>query len=666
MKLEDADKYSTSYDDIRIGELWYANFPYMEDDQKDENGDSTYCDDRPVLVIEKRGENDHRRFRVIKITHGTKRVKKKYTHIIHIPGDDYRLACNIVGDINERHFRARIVPVRIPKDEFDEIVKLYERAMSSKYKVEVTMENALRIYGNEDDYLTEAQVLYSLSQVPEVIQEAKLKASERTNFGLPSKKKYPMTDPQHVRQAIRMFNHCDPEDEAELARNIKKYMKKYGIEDVEVSEKNRFSKYYHGSKNEETILESAKKKYHTYEDAKYIFDSLTDQEKKWCCPNGYKNTPAMVFRKIAYDNNDNPLGFVELADAYKYKPEDFYKRKLGLTIAVCKKGRGQGIAKALIKLAVHWFKESKYEVLFYNVDSDNKASIKLAEKCGFIWYCDLDNKHAIRYVITNGTKMKEAIGESTEVIEEIEEEDNSVYFEEDPDTPEAIAEEMDQMIQELSGGGGPVIGMEINDQSVTTYNPGMFIISYGSKRVGKYDDDDGRSSGYAVANDFYSKYIYVKKNGKAVREEGLSFLRDRKISIYEFVGDRDKWFNLLKAIDEGTCDGEFYTALTGRTLYTDDQIYFDEHFKYYNPIKRRLDNDMTFNINEEFSLVEGKEWLLPVMDDEMMSLQEKVNNINPYLTIKEGPKGYYLFDEAHSMCSAHPVSKRDIEMYLKK
>jgi hypothetical protein len=88
------------------------------------------------------------------------------------------------------------------------------------------------------------------------ITEDKLKAAERTDFGLPAKKKYPMPDEGHVKQAIRMFNHCDPEDEAELARNIKKYMKKYNMDDVEVSEKNRFSKYYHPKKNikEETDM----------------------------------------------------------------------------------------------------------------------------------------------------------------------------------------------------------------------------------------------------------------------------------------------------------------------------------------------------------------------------------------------------------------------------
>lgn len=86
--------------------------------------------------------------------------------------------------------------------------------------------------------------------------EATLTAADRkalsdSDYGLPSKKKYPMPDESHVRSAIRFFNHVDSEDEAELARNIKKKIKKFGMS-VEVGEKNRFSKYY----KESALLES--------------------------------------------------------------------------------------------------------------------------------------------------------------------------------------------------------------------------------------------------------------------------------------------------------------------------------------------------------------------------------------------------------------------------
>ena len=79
-------------------------------------------------------------------------------------------------------------------------------------------------------------------------KEAKLSSKDRaklkdSDYGIPSKKKYPMPDESHVRSAIQMFNHVDKEDEAELAKNIKKKIKKYGMT-VSVGKENRFSKYY--------------------------------------------------------------------------------------------------------------------------------------------------------------------------------------------------------------------------------------------------------------------------------------------------------------------------------------------------------------------------------------------------------------------------------------
>ena len=84
--------------------------------------------------------------------------------------------------------------------------------------------------------------------------EAKLSAADRakikdSDYGIPSKRKYPMPDESHVRSAIQMFNHVD---EAELAKNIKKKIKKYGMS-VDVGKDNRFSKYYEAAEETGTI-----------------------------------------------------------------------------------------------------------------------------------------------------------------------------------------------------------------------------------------------------------------------------------------------------------------------------------------------------------------------------------------------------------------------------
>ena len=97
--------------------------------------------------------------------------------------------------------------------------------------------------------------------------EGKLSAKERKNikdsdYGIPSKRKYPMPDESHVRSAIQMFNHVDSADEAELARNIKKKIKKYGMT-VSVGKENRFSKYYKAS-NEMATIASDIREYATH------------------------------------------------------------------------------------------------------------------------------------------------------------------------------------------------------------------------------------------------------------------------------------------------------------------------------------------------------------------------------------------------------------------
>ena len=114
-----------------------------------------------------------------------------------------------------------------------------------------------------DDYVViEIEIPYENTSVTEAKltseQRAKLKDSD---YGIPSKKKYPMPDESHVRSAIQMFNHVSSEDEAELAKNIKKKIKQYGMS-VDVGKENRFSKYYTSS-NETATIQNAIREYAT-------------------------------------------------------------------------------------------------------------------------------------------------------------------------------------------------------------------------------------------------------------------------------------------------------------------------------------------------------------------------------------------------------------------
>lgn len=95
----------------------------------------------------------------------------------------------------------------------------------------------------------------TIGMISSLLFEAKLSYFERqrllpSEFGIPEKRAYPMPDADHVRAAVRMFNNCDPDDEAQLAKAIIKKMEKFGITDIKVSAANRFSKYYKKPKDD--------------------------------------------------------------------------------------------------------------------------------------------------------------------------------------------------------------------------------------------------------------------------------------------------------------------------------------------------------------------------------------------------------------------------------
>ena len=99
----------------------------------------------------------------------------------------------------------------------------------------------------------ESAIINEQLEIDEILEETKRSELPDSAFGVPSKRKFPLDTEAHVRSAIKFFNYVDPEDEEELAKNILKAMKKFGIDDVHVSEKNRFSKYYKNPVNEATF-----------------------------------------------------------------------------------------------------------------------------------------------------------------------------------------------------------------------------------------------------------------------------------------------------------------------------------------------------------------------------------------------------------------------------
>ena len=64
-----------------------------------------------------------------------------------------------------------------------------------------------------------------------------------SKFGIPSLRKYPLNDREHVLAAIRFFNRCPYGYEEELAKRIKRKMKEFKISTSIVGDKNKLKRY---------------------------------------------------------------------------------------------------------------------------------------------------------------------------------------------------------------------------------------------------------------------------------------------------------------------------------------------------------------------------------------------------------------------------------------
>lgn len=123
----------------------------------------------------------------------------------------------------------------------------------------------------------------------------KRKELKNKDFGIPKKRKYPLNDEEHVRAAIRMFNHVDKEDEEILANNILKKLKKYDIIDIDVGEDNRFYNYYHS-------IKEGSRKYKEYDCYSFIKKNEIKIELKECEELYYQETQTRLDTYLNYRN----------------------------------------------------------------------------------------------------------------------------------------------------------------------------------------------------------------------------------------------------------------------------------------------------------------------------------------------------------------------------
>ena len=87
-----------------------------------------------------------------------------------------------------------------------------------------------------------------MGEIAAKAMEAKLTAAERralkdSDFGLPETRQWPLNDEDHVRSAITNFHWCPQEKQRELAKNILKAIRRFGMTDIQITEGSPFAKY---------------------------------------------------------------------------------------------------------------------------------------------------------------------------------------------------------------------------------------------------------------------------------------------------------------------------------------------------------------------------------------------------------------------------------------
>ena len=263
-----------------------------------------------------------------------------------------------------------------------------------------------------------------LGVAKKLIFESSLSYMERerllpSDFGIPDKRKYPMPDEEHVKLALKMFNNADEEEEEELARNIVKKAKQFGMTELNANAANRFRRFYDPatlkpadeaeiSKEEERKKAEAEKKKaenankahgatHMIKSKKWVVDEAgplgTDYMDiiKICNRLGASELARITFYDTYRDSNfvakrivkrvgPEPAGFL---DAYIFPSNPDIAQ---IVIAVDPRFRGQHLADEMVDELVNgdFQKTHSFKMFYWTAHPDNEASQALAKKHGFI------------------------------------------------------------------------------------------------------------------------------------------------------------------------------------------------------------------------------------------------------------------------------------------
>lgn len=130
--------------------------------------------------------------------------------------------------------------------------------------------------------------------------------------------------------------------------------------------------------------------------ANAIFDTMSDKEKyyltadknakQYVAKGEYDRKTSSNVYSLITEHKDTPMSVIDVWYDGKGTGE--------VSIGVSKKGRGLGYGKQSVEKMLDWFEEndSGVERLMWGVNKNNKASIELAKKYGFVKVDDIDDE----------------------------------------------------------------------------------------------------------------------------------------------------------------------------------------------------------------------------------------------------------------------------------
>lgn len=226
------------------------------------------------------------------------------------------------------------------------------------------------------------------------VSESKTPYKE-SDYGLPDKKKYPMPDAKHVRSAIKFFNYVDKEDEAILARNINKKIKKFGIKDqIHVGPNNRFSKYWDGP-----VTESADFGYDPrvpFDVAKAI-DDMTNNNFQPIMRGVWNNLDNIVY----YDSTK--VGNYTAGTIVVFRDDTTKNGYLLMTFDLG--SSGYGLSNGLMDDLLRVYDTLGVDQLYAAIDADYDAGKEFFMSYGFKELPADNSTGVIQFVLSKGTDI---------------------------------------------------------------------------------------------------------------------------------------------------------------------------------------------------------------------------------------------------------------------